>query len=514
MKHKTKILGIALLCLALGSQALTLGRIRGAVLIGKPLDVAVQVQLAAGEDLTSLCFDADVFHADTRQEPSRVRVLVEALAQTQTANVRILSSAIVDEPVVTVYLRSGCSQKSSRRYVLLADFPSELATPLPALLGAPSATPSASPPVARRVVPAEAPKPALRTENPTRRPVKKASEASPMSVMTGATHKAVRPSAQPRLKLNMLELMEQREPALNFSTEMLSLPTGNPQRRSEAAALWLALNASPEETLRQSARAIALEADVNALKALAARNQRGLTDLSARLAQAESERFSAWVVYGLAASLLLGLAALAFLWSRRRRVQTHDNDWWNGANTLQPSATEPKPAPGLRPAPQASEKSPGLERTSAPAAAGSWKHSAVASDMDLSMVEVSHSLSHSIFDDLMQSEVDHATVPNGPQKAAAVIAAQGVSNEPDQSSPPNPPSLDMLDLDLSDLDMGPLAFEPEAMTDIDIPLPIPDEPAPDAPDAPAVRLTQPPKQENVIDFDPPQEPKPRGPRSH
>lgn len=127
------------------------------------------------------------------------------------------------------------------------------------------------------------------------------------------------------------------------------------------------------------------------------------------------------------------------------------------------------------------------------------------------MVEVSHSLSHSIFDDLMQSEVDHATVPNGPQKAAAVIAAQGVSNEPDQSSAPNPPSLDMLDLDLSDLDMGPLAFEPEAMTDIDIPLPIPDEPAPDAP---AVRLTQPPKQENVIDFDPPQEPKPRGPRSH
>lgn len=495
MKHKKKIVGIALLCLTLGSEALTLGRIRGAVLIGKPLDVAVQVQMAAGEDVTSLCFDADVFHADTQQEASRVRVLVEASAQAQTTNVRILSSALVNEPVVTVYLRSGCSQKSSRRYVLLADFPSELAAPLPALLVAPSATPSAPPPVARRVVPAEAPEPAVRTENPTHRPVKKASEASPMSVMTGATRRAARAAAQPRLKLNLLELTEAREPTLNFSTELLTRPSGNPQRRSEAATLWLALNASPEETLRQRARALALEADVNALKTLTTRNQRDLTDLSARLAQAESGRFSAWVVDGLVAGLLLSLAALAFLWSRHRRVQAHDNDWWNGAVTLQPPATEPRAAPESRPIPRAPDQSPGLAKASAPAAAGLWKPSAIASDMDLSMVEVSQSVSHSIFDDLMQSEVAHATTPN----------------EPDQSSLPNPPSLDMLDLDLSDLDMGPLAFEPGAIADVDIPLSIPDEPARDAP---AVHLTQPREQKNLIDFDLPQEPKPHGPRSH
>ncbi|WPC66364.1 hypothetical protein SBP18_18040 [Rhodoferax ferrireducens] len=492
MKHKKKIVGIALLCLTLGSEALTLGRIRGAVLIGKPLDVAVQVQMAAGEDMTSLCFDADVFHADTRQEASRVRVLVEASAQAQTANVRILSSALVNEPVVTVYLRSGCSQKSSRRYVLLADFPSELAAPLPALSDAPSATPSAPPPVARRVVPAEAPEPAVRTENPTHRPAKKTSEASPMGVTAGATRRAARAATQPRLKLNLLELMEAREPTLNFSTELLTQPSGNPQRRSEAAALWLALNASPEETLRQHARSLALEADVNALKTLTTRNQRDLTDLSARLAQAESRRFSAWVVDGLVAGLLLSLAALAFLWNRRRRVQAHDNDWWNGAVTLQPPATEPGPAPDTSPIPRAPDQSPGLAKTLAPAAAGLWKSSAVASDMDLSMVEVSHSVTHSIFDDLMQSEVGRATAPNEPQRPVAAVAAQAVSKEADQSSLPNPPALDMLDLDLSELDMGPLVFGPEAITDVDIPLSIPDEPAPDAP----------------------QEPKPRGPRSH
>lgn len=316
-----------------------------------------------------------------------------------------------------------------------------------------------------------------------------------MSVTAGATRRAARAAAQPRLKLNLLELTEAREPTLNFSTELLTRPSGNPQRRSEAEALWLALNASPEETLRQSARALALESDVNALKTLTTRNQRDLTDLSARLAQAESGRFSAWIVGGLVAGLLLSLAALAFLWRRHRRVQAHDNDWWNGAVTLQPLATEPRAAAESSPIPRAPDQSPGLAKASAPAAAGLWKPSAIASDMDLSMVEVSQSVSHSIFDDLMQSEVGHATTPN----------------EPDQSSLPNPPSLDMLDLDLSDLDMGPLAFEPGAIADVDIPLSIPDEPARDAP---AVHLTQPREQKNLIDFDLPQEPKPHGPRSH
>ena len=81
MEHRAKIIGIALLCVALGSQALTLGRIRGAAVVGRPLDMVVPVQMDAGEDASSLCFDADVFHADTRQDASRVRVVVEPMAQ-------------------------------------------------------------------------------------------------------------------------------------------------------------------------------------------------------------------------------------------------------------------------------------------------------------------------------------------------------------------------------------------------------------------------------------------------
>ena len=65
---KFKLLGLLVLLVAVNSQALTLGRLRGVALVGQALDVAVQVQMDADETPASLCFEADVFHADTRQE--------------------------------------------------------------------------------------------------------------------------------------------------------------------------------------------------------------------------------------------------------------------------------------------------------------------------------------------------------------------------------------------------------------------------------------------------------------
>ncbi len=419
MKHKTKLVGIALLCLTLGSQALTLGRIRGAVLVGRPLDVAVQVQLDADESAASLCFEADVFHADTRQEASRVRVRVEPTAQAQSVLVRVLSSAIIDEPVVTVYLRSGCQQKITRTYVLLAELTSELAPPLPALLGAPTATARTLVPSPRSapVTTAEVAKPTLGAERPApRRPAENAVPAKPRSVMSGATRKTAPASGRPRLRLDLMELMEDREPALNFSTEMLTQPSADPQRRTEAAALWRALNASPEEILRQGARALALEADVSSLKTLTAKNQAGLSDLGTRLHRAESERFSAWVVYALLAALLACLAALALVWRGQRRGPDHDQEWWGRTKAGQPTSvdtSEPKWQPEPKPEPVAPVRRPTSSVTAttatAPASdnAGLWKNSSTNSNMDVSMVEVSHS----IFDELMQADAAPVAAP-------------------------------------------------------------------------------------------------------
>lgn len=414
-----------MLCLALSSQALTLGRIRGAVLVGRPLDVAVQVQLDASESAASLCFEADVFHADTRQEASRVHVRVEPTAQAQSVQVRILSSAIIDEPVVTVYLRSGCLQKITRTYVLLADLASELAPPPPpALLGAPSATARALAPApwVQPIATAEVAKPGLRAERPAQRRAENTAQAKPRSVMSGATRKAVPPAGKARLKLDLMDLMEDREPTLNFSSEMLTQPSADPQHRSEAAALWRALNASPEEILRQGARTLALEADIASLKTLTAKNQAGLSDLGARLHLAESERFSAWVVYALLAALLACLAALALVWNRQRRRPDHDQDWWDRVNTEQTASvdtSEPKPEP-VAPA-----RGPTATAATAPPLghAGLWGNSSQAAHMDVSMVEVSHS----VFDELMRADAAPMAAPTRNLNGLTIVSQQQVN---------------------------------------------------------------------------------------
>ena len=100
MPTKTiSLLGLVLVLLlaALDSQALTLGRMRGVALIGQSLDVSFQVQTDPEESASALCFEAEVFHADTRQDPARVQVILESTQSPQTVNVRIQSSAAVDE---------------------------------------------------------------------------------------------------------------------------------------------------------------------------------------------------------------------------------------------------------------------------------------------------------------------------------------------------------------------------------------------------------------------------------
>lgn len=125
VKLRNKLLGLLMLLAAGHGAALTLGRVRGAAVVGQPLDVSILVQLNADESASALCLEADVFHADSRQDPSRVRISVDPAAQGQFVNARVTSSAYIDEPMVTIYVRAGCGQKSTRRYVMLADFPSE-----------------------------------------------------------------------------------------------------------------------------------------------------------------------------------------------------------------------------------------------------------------------------------------------------------------------------------------------------------------------------------------------------
>lgn len=390
MEHRANIVGVALLCVAFSSEALTLGRIRGAALVGKPLDMVVPVQLDAGEDAASLCFDAEVFHADTRQDTSRVRVVVEATGQPQTTNVRIMSSAVVDEPMVTVYLRTGCGQKTTRRYVLLADLPSEVAasaarpTPLAALpparagsipatsssAGASSGAPQAEPTAKAKTV--REPRPATRPETVNKRVEGKTAVVAPKRAPT----EVKTPTGQSRLKLDSLELLSDRVANLDS---------------------FMTFDA-PEDALRNMQKIQSLEVAVKAGLALAAKNEASLIDLKARLQKAESERFPSGLLYGLIALVLACLAAVAFLWHRQRRVPA-DDAWWNGATATPASApTEPSPEPLI---PHKDEELVS-KKVSQTALSAAMNHGGPESVPGVNLME----MSDSIFDNLMQSDAE------------------------------------------------------------------------------------------------------------
>ncbi|MFM9880860.1 MAG: hypothetical protein ACKVOO_10680 [Burkholderiaceae bacterium] len=123
------LIAVLLALVATSSQALTLGRTRGVVLIGQPLNLDVLLTLSPGESISALCLEADVFHADTMLPATRVSVTASAGASAQQGLLKIRSQVAVDEPFVMLFVRAGCTEKVTRRYVLLADVASESSPP-------------------------------------------------------------------------------------------------------------------------------------------------------------------------------------------------------------------------------------------------------------------------------------------------------------------------------------------------------------------------------------------------
>lgn len=437
-----------MLLAALDSQALTLGRMRGAALIGQALDVSVQVQTDPEDGPASLCFEAEVFHADVRQDPSRVQLSIEPSAPGQTANVRIRSSIAVDEPVVTIYLRAGCSQKISRRYVMLADIVSESAAPVQVaqvpLLAPPSApasgtttsdvgagttaalgnpgspptkpapvvgaTPVNPAPAVRRKAPAK-PAPVAAPRKPSA-PAKALAPSASSAPQTSEKLAAGRAAGQSRLKLDPLEMLSERVATLESSTA--SAP-------AELAA----------REARDAQRLLSLEASVKNLLAVAARNESNLAELRLRLQQAEADRYTNPLVLGLVALLLACVAGIAFLLGRRGSG-TGGGNWWsassNAPNTVAAgdiatratgrsgyapiSAAAPLSAPDSLPVDEPEVQV--VERAAPP------PRVAPITQVDVSLVE----MSESTFDRLMQSGTTHSAVRK--TRPPELVAGAGV----------------------------------------------------------------------------------------
>lgn len=338
-KVKAYVCGVVMLCTAMGSAGLTLGRAQGAVFVGKPLDLRVQLQADASEELQSSCMSAEVFYGETLVDPSRVSISIDD-AQGSAGKgpiVRVTAAVLIDEPIVTVNFRVGCQQKTSKRYTLFPEVATNVVEPATRASAARSVVADVALPVAgTTTATGSALVPTVKAKKSLSNPIvpeaapagkhasvaKATSPGKPVDSVPSApaprAKVATKAGGKSRLKLDPLDLSIERDPVLQATTELLSLPQENAALRAEAAALWRSLNTSPEELLLEEAKTKAFEKDLKSLYAVTAENQKGLMDLVAKVQRAESERYANGLVYSLSVLCLLLIMGLVWVWRRAR----------------------------------------------------------------------------------------------------------------------------------------------------------------------------------------------------
>lgn len=356
------MMGASLWVVATGVSALSLGSSRGAVVLGAPVDLSFDVQPDPGTDIASACVTARIMAGETAVGDARVRVTPLPDMRGRPSAVRVQAAIAVDEPVLTVTLSAGCAGKVTRTYTFFAELPNSVArsaapvdvSQLPSVeragaetsrpaqtaasargataaaapaapLAPPSAPPSLPPasaaaPVARAAPPITPASPrAQGPARPAERSRARAQTAASAPPAAKKTPAASTPADRPRLVVESLDLWTDRPVALRSSPELLTVPSDQPSaERAQAAAMWRALNAPPEESAAQTDRLSALEADVAALRAQAASDSARAAQLQLQLEQAENDRFPATVVYALAAAVLLALLLVLWAWARLR----------------------------------------------------------------------------------------------------------------------------------------------------------------------------------------------------
>ncbi|MDE2400685.1 MAG: hypothetical protein KGL90_03370 [Burkholderiales bacterium] len=345
--------------------------------------MSVPIRLDAGDDVANECLAADVYFGDDKlpKEDAQV-VLMPGWGEERT--IRLMTTKVIDEPVVTVYLVAGCSAKITRKFIAFADPPGAVPSvavdagnvvpPTASYSGGPAKvsvgglsidTGSAAqePPVGGapklatnhrgKKVPKAMASVATHTGGSSAAPL----AGAPSMLLSPKDHARASESKAPageRLVLDTADLDATNLPNLRMSSAMLSAAAGDnasPEvqaQRAAAAALWRAVNASPEQFERDRQRMQELEQRLVQLQQESTKNRATTAALEARLQQAEAGASNPTVTYTLAGLVAVLAGGLLFFFIKGRRSQA-GRDWWKSeaANAEAPESAVPPAEPAL-----------------------------------------------------------------------------------------------------------------------------------------------------------------------
>ncbi|MBA4108868.1 MAG: hypothetical protein C0487_04660 [Leptothrix sp. (in: Bacteria)] len=353
------------------------GRPTSRAILGETLNVTVPIHVETANDIANECVAADVYFGDDKLAGAEVTAVLLPGAGTERV-IKVTTRKFVNEPVVTVYLAAGCTAKVSRKFVAFADPPSPS-------LPSTSLSETEAPPVAYAAKAGKVTVGGLTVETggstiaaapsddggeaaakPARRAKKSNGVAAKSSTgsgdaLQGAPSMALSPRAEgpgksaaalaqspqrssgERLMLDPVDADALVQPNLAMTGALQGKFEGDDpspevrERRAAAAALWLAMNSTPEQLARDQQRVQELESRLASLKQAFAQSEQQLAQLQSRLQQAESAGGNSNLVYALGGLAALLAAAVAFLFIKDRRKGA-GSDWWKSEAG---SASEP-----------------------------------------------------------------------------------------------------------------------------------------------------------------------------
>lgn len=386
----TPWLSLALCGVSGGAWGLGFGGASSQATLGQPLDFAVQVRVEPGERGEAECVSAEVSFGDARLGRSQVRAQWDPPSPGLEQTLRVRTAGPVSEPIITIDVTVGCKSRLQRQFIALADPPSLVMPAPPPAAQAPAPAVAASP-AARPADQSSAPPSRTDRGKAVRSPTPSATDAAAPARRRTSPRTADAPSRpaaeQPRLRLDPLDAELFSAPSLRIAGSLGSTEPASPEQQQAAAALWKALNTTPEQAARDSERMRQLEESLAALRQESAATRQALEALQANLREAQQQRYANPLVYVLLALCLV--LATALVWVARQRASA-SGTWWRASavgslpvdlasapaphepsrkvDTAPPQVAEPPPAAVPEAAPAAPVGAPSVKPPSSPVA--------------------------------------------------------------------------------------------------------------------------------------------------